>query len=304
MENRSAHNKVVTVGFFDGVHTGHRFLADRLKSEAAARGMISQIVTFAEHPRQIIQSEYRPLLLSTPQDKLAMLEQTGADICTSLHFTRELAEMDARSFMRDVLYGEFGAGCLLMGHDHRFGHDRISDFNTYRRLGEEIGIEVLHCDALIRQNQPVSSSRIRRCLAEGQTAEANAMLGYLYTIKGTVVHGLQNGRKIGFPTANLKPYCELLQIPANGVYSAWAIVRGMKYMAMLNIGFRPTVSSNCDVRTIEAHLLDFDCDIYGEELSLSFVSYIRPERRFDGLESLAGQLCIDRDNVRTALEHF
>lgn len=301
MKDNTIHNKAVTVGFFDGVHTGHRHLADRLKKEAEERGMLSQIVTFTEHPRQIIQTEFNPLLLSTPQNKLAMLEQTGIDICTSLHFTGELAEMDARSFMQHVLYEELGAGCLLMGHDHRFGHDCITDFNAYRKIGENIGIEVLHSDALLYKDLPVSSSRIRKCLAEGQCDEANDMLGYIYSISGTVVHGLQNGRKMGFPTANLKPYCEYLQIPANGVYAAWATVRGHSYKAMLNIGFRPTINQTGTARTIEAHLLDFDCDIYDEELSLSFVSYIRPERRFDSMKALASQLSMDRDAVRATL---
>lgn len=301
MATEARHRYAVTVGFFDGVHKGHRFLIDTLKETACKYGLLSQIVTFAEHPRQILQSDYVPLLISTPEDKIRMLKETGADLCTTLHFTPEMASKDARTFMADILQKELGADLLLVGHDHRFGHDNISNFETYREIGTELGLKVLQAEALMWKDKPVSSSRIRSSLSLGNVFEATEMLGYCYSISGTVVHGLKNGRKIGFPTANLGPHCELLQIPANGVYAAWADIDGKRYKSMLNIGFRPTISSGEERRTIEAHLLNFNRDIYGQELRLSFVEYIRPERRFESLEALAAQLSADRRTVSDTL---
>ncbi len=301
MERNYNNLYAVTVGFFDGVHAGHRYLVDELKGIAAERGLKSRIVTFTEHPRQVIQSDYKPLLLSPPEDKLRMLDNTGVDLCTALHFDMQMAVMDAETFMREVLYERLGARCLLMGHDHKFGHDNIPDFNTYRKIGEGIGIEVIQAKAFIWNGRPVSSSRIRTCLSSGEVEDATEMLGYHYTLKGTVVHGLKNGRKMGFPTANLGPYCELMQIPVNGVYAALASVQGQTFKSMLNIGYRPTVNGDASTRTIEAHLLDFNRDIYGEELSLSIVDYLRPERRFDSLQALSAQLTKDRDTISQIL---
>lgn len=285
-----------TIGFFDGVHLGHVHLLEELKSIAQQRGLKSMAVTFPEHPRQILQSDYRPRLLSTPDDKMRLLEQTGIDYCFPLHFTSALAVLDAETFMTDFLQKRLGVSTLLVGHDHHFGHDTSLTVDDYRHIGDRIGMEVIPADAYLYQGTPVSSSRIRRELVAGNVKAANEMLGYRYTISGTVIHGLQNGRKMGFPTANLGPYCEFMQIPADGVYSALAAVDGETWPAMLNIGFRPTFQGNA--RTIEAHLLGFDRDIYFHELKLEFVDYLRPERRFSSPQQLAAQLEADRDKVR------
>lgn len=285
-----------TIGFFDGVHLGHVHLLEELKSIARQRGLKSMAVTFPEHPRQILQSDYRPRLLSTPDDKMRLLEQTGIDYCFPLHFTSALAMLDAETFMTDFLQKRLGVSTLLVGHDHHFGHDTSLTIDDYSHIGDRIGMEVIPADAYLYQGTPVSSSRIRRELVAGNVKAANEMLGYRYTISGTVIHGLQNGRKMGFPTANLGPYCEFMQIPADGVYSALATVDGETWPAMLNIGFRPTFHGNA--RTIEAHLLGFDRDIYFHELKLEFVDYLRPERRFSSPQQLAAQLEADRDKVR------
>ncbi len=285
-----------TIGFFDGVHLGHVHLLEELKSIARQRGLKSMAVTFPEHPRQILQSDYRPRLLSTPDDKMRLLEQTGIDYCFPLHFTSALAVLDAETFMTDFLQKRLGVSTLLVGHDHHFGHDTSLTVDDYRHIGDRIGMEVIPADAYLYQGTPVSSSRIRRELVAGNVKAANEMLGYRYTISGTVIHGLQNGRKMGFPTANLGPYCEFMQIPADGVYSALATVDGETWPAMLNIGFRPTFQGNA--RTIEAHLLGFDRDIYFHELKMEFVDYLRPERRFSSPQQLAAQLEADRDKVR------
>ena len=164
---------------------------------------------------------------------MRQLEQTGIDYCFPLHFTTALAALDAETFMTDFLQKKLGVSTLLVGHDHHFGHDTDLGIDDYRRIGEKIGMEVIPADAYLYEGTPVSSSRIRRELVAGNVKAANAMLGYRYTISGTVIHGLQNGRKMGFPTANLGPYCEFMQIPADGVYSALAKVDGETWPAML-----------------------------------------------------------------------
>lgn len=291
----------VTVGFFDGVHCGHRYLLECLRKAAADRGLKSMIVTFSESPRQILRPECKVFLLNTPEDKIGRLQNCGIDVCQVIHFTPELASMDARSFMSEILYGQLGVRCIVLGYDHKFGHDRITNLSTYRKIGDEIGIEVIPSEPLIWTGAPVSSTRIKKNLECGYIREATEMLGYRYSINGIVVHGLKNGRKMGFPTANLEPHCNILQIPANGVYAALATVGGKTYKSMLNIGFRPTINGDNTKLTIEAHLLDFDQDIYGEELSLSFVDYIRPERRFDSMEQLSAQLADDREHINRTL---
>lgn len=288
-----------TIGFFDGVHLGHVHLLRQLMDAAAKRSLKSMAITFPEHPRQILQSDYRPRLLSTPEDKMKLLEATGIDYCFPLHFTTALAAMDARSFMTDFLQKRLGVDMLLVGHDHHFGHDTNLGIDDYRRIGSEIGMEVIPADAFLYKDSPISSSRIRRELVAGNVKDAGEMLGYRYTISGTVIHGLQNGRKMGFPTANLGPYCEFMQIPADGVYAALARIDGETWPAMLNIGFRPTFEGKA--RTIEAHILDFDRDIYFHELTLEFVEFLRPERRFSSPQELAAQLEADRNKVRQTL---
>jgi len=288
-----------TIGFFDGVHLGHVHLLRQLMDAAAKHGLKSMAITFPEHPRQILQSDYRPRLLSTPEDKMKLLEKTGIDYCFPLHFTSALAAMDARSFMTDFLQKRLGVDMLLVGHDHHFGHDTNLGIDDYRRIGSEIGMEVIPADAFLYQGSPISSSRIRRELVAGNVKEANDMLGYRYSISGTVIHGLQNGRKMGFPTANLGPYCEFMQIPADGVYAAFATVDGEVWPAMVNIGFRPTFEGKA--RTIEAHLLGFDRDIYFHDLTLDFVEFLRAERRFDSPQELAAQLDADRRKVHETI---
>ncbi len=285
-----------TIGFFDGVHRGHIHLIDELSEIATEENLHSMVVTFPEHPRQILQSDYKPLLLSTPEEKIMRLEQTKADMCFPLHFTKTLSQMDAYTFMKEFLQKKLGVQLLLVGHDHHFGCDKDKSLEDYKKIGDEIGMKVIGASALQFDGKPISSSRIRRKLAAGNIEKANNMLGYLYSISGTVVHGMQNGRKMGFPTANLGPYCDLMQIPCNGVYSAIASVDGASYPAMVNIGFRPTFNGQ-DNRTIEAHILNFSEDIYFKPLTLQFVSYIRSERKFNSPNELAQQLAIDKDTA-------
>ena len=294
---------VATIGFFDGVHRGHRFLIDQVRREAAARGLESAAVTFPVHPHQVLQSDYRPKLLTTPQEKLALLAETGIDTCILLDFTPHLASLSAREFM-EVLQHRYRIRALVIGYDHRFGHNRSEDFGDYARYGRELGIDIRPAEAFRLPDapggEPVSSSLIRRLLRTGDVAQAATCLGYPYFLNGTVVSGRRIGHQLGYPTANLRPDHPDKLIPANGVYAVRVETEGRTYGGMLNIGRRPTLD-NGDDRSIEVHIFDFDRDIYHEPLRLSFIRRIREERKFDSVDQLTEQLHRDATAIRTLL---
>ena len=292
---------VATIGFFDGVHQGHRFLIRQVRREAEARGLASSVITFPIHPRQVLQSDYRPRLLTTPPEKLQLLEQTGVEQCILLDFTPHLAGLSARDFM-EVLKHRYRIAALLIGYDHRFGHNRSEGFDDYARHGRELGIEVLPAEACrLEDGTAVSSSLVRRLLADGDIAQANRCLGYSYFINGTVVGGHRVGHRLGYPTANLLPGHPDKLVPANGVYAVRVEIGGERRGGMLNIGRRPTIG-NGDDRSIEAHIFDFDRDIYGQPLRLEFVRRIRPERKFASIDELSAQLCRDAQEIRALLD--
>lgn len=288
---------VATIGFFDGVHRGHRFLIDRVIEEAQRSGMSSAVITFDRHPREVLQTDYQPDLLSTLDEKLLLLSKTHVDNTVVLHFDASLAALTAHDFMRDVLQGELKVRKLIIGYDNRFGHKRSEGFDDYVRYGKELGIEVIRADAFLPDDVRVSSSVIRTCLREGRVEDANRLLGYDYTIESRIVSGYQNGRKMGFPTANLDvTRCQQL-LPASGVYAVLVRLKdsvGWK-QGMMNIGHRPTF--NGTTTSMEVNLFNFSGDLYGQELLVSFISKIRDERKFDSIDALAEQLQHDKVQI-------
>ena len=302
MENRPS---VATIGFFDGVHRGHRFLIEQVCRAARERDMASAVVTFPVHPRRVLQTDYRPELLTTCPEKLALLDETDIDRCILLDFTPQLASLSARAFM-EMLKRDYHIAALVIGHDHRFGHNRDEGFSDYVRYGQELGIEVLQAQAFYyaatdtEDANAVSSSSIRRFLKEGRVEDAHEGLGYEYFIKGTVINGYRVGHRLGFPTANLKPDSDDKLIPADGVYALRVSVEGDVYGGMLNIGHRPTLNNGTE-RSIEVHILDFNKDIYQQPMCISFVRCIRHERKFDSLTELTEQLRKDEKQVRNIL---
>ena len=288
---------VATIGFFDGVHRGHRFLIERLKEDAKAAGLESTVITFERHPRQVLSSDYQPKLLTTFEEKRLLLSRTGVDNCAVLQFDRQMAQMTAREFMERVLAGLLNVKRLYIGYDHRFGHNREDGFEDYVRYGRELGIEVLQNTAFDLEGVNVSSSVIRSFLQEGEVEMAARCLGYPYFVSGKVMPGVQEGRKLGFPTANIEVTAEKL-IPAPGVYAVTARLEGSAALkpAMMNIGTRPTFGEN--EQTLEVHILDFEDNIYGKELLVSFDRRLRGERKFRSAEDLAGQLRKDAEEVR------
>ena len=378
---------VATIGFFDGVHRGHRYLINKVMETAHAHAQQSMVITFDRHPREVLQSDYQPQMLTTLSTKLRLLHETGVDRVEVLHFTRQLAALSARQLMAQVLKERLGVTTLVIGYDHRFGHDRAEGFDDYVRYGKELGIEVVqsseltvHIDrycppASVSSEAPfasssknskapsseeskapsseipnassevaspveessfkarsfagkwgmhVSSSAIRRLLKEGDVGTADLFLDRPHTITGCVTHGFAEGRKMGFPTANLDTTGYPLLIPANGVYGVWVKIGYADAVmgkceatalagltpempiptiddldgwlpAMLNIGTRPTFDGS--TTTIEANIFNFNDDIYGLPMTIAFFFRLRNEQRFDSVEALEEQLHKDRKEI-------
>ena len=271
-----------------------------MKQYAAERGLASLLITFCMHPRQVMQADYQPRLLSTPEEKCELLASTGADYCAVLDFTPELSQYSAYEFMEKVLKDKLSVNTLMIGYDHRFGHDRKDGFADYVRYGQMLGIQVVQARGLEVKDIPVSSSVTRAFLSEGEVEMAALCLSVPYSISGRIVTGFQEGRELGFPTANLKPDSDDKLIPADGVYAVRVSVEGDLYGGMLNIGHRPTLNNGTE-RSIEVHILDFNKDIYQQPMCISFVRSIRHERKFDSLTELTEQLRKDEKQVRNIL---
>ena len=291
---------VATIGFFDGVHLGHRFLIEQVKELAKDQELRSALITFPVHPRQVMKSDYRPELLTTPEEKIELLKAQGVDYCIMLDFTVELSQLSALSFMKDILQQRYNVSTLIIGYDHRFGHNRSKGFEDYVRYGQQIGMNVYRAQACMIDDLNISSSLVRTHLLEGKIDLSTRYLGYNYSIEGVVVGGYRVGRTIGFPTANLDLRESNKLIPSDGVYAVRVEVKGCLYAGMLNIGYRPTLD-NGSKKSIEVHILRFDEDIYDEKIRLYFVSRIRSEMKFSGLDELIAQLKRDAAFVDSVL---
>lgn len=286
---------VATIGFFDGVHVGHRFLIKELQDWGKELNMPSAVITFPEHPRQVLHSDYRPKLLDTFQEKMERLETTGIDYCIALDFTYELSLYSAADFIR-LLAEEYHVKGLLIGYDHRFGHDRSDGFEQYVEYGGQVGMEVRKASPYDKENIRVSSSEIRRLLQEGKVEMANALLTYPYQLRGRIVSGYKVGRTIGFPTANIEVDSPYKLLPKVGVYAVWVELLGKRYKGMLYIGKRPTLQ-NGDNLTIEVNILGFSGNAYNDEITVSFVYAVREDKTFESVEALREQLERDRQTV-------
>lgn len=299
IDHQSLPPSVATIGFFDGVHRGHRFLINQVKEVAAKDGLCAALITFPIHPRQVMQTTYHPQLLSSPQEKLELLEATGVDYCILLAFTHELSLLSAREFMQ-LLRDKFNIRSLVIGYDHRFGHNRSEGFEDYCRYGKELGIYIERARAYTDGANRISSSVIRQLLKEGDVSCAAQFLGYNYYLDGTVIDGYKVGRKIGFPTANLQVNCPEKLIPAEGVYAVYVYVEGKKWAGMLNIGHRPTINNGKDL-SIEVNILHFNDNIYHREMRIEFVKFLRPEEKYDSIDALIAQMHKDREETARLL---
>lgn len=300
-KNKPTHKPLVaTIGFFDGVHAGHRFLIEQVKSEAERRSLPSAVITFPVHPRKVLHKDYQPALLCGYDEKISRLESTGIDYCVSLDFTVDISKLSAREFMFDVLKKEMNIDTLIIGYDHRFGHNRTEDIHDYQRYGNEFDISVLQADEL-NPLEHISSSHIRRLLGNGEVVKANKLLTYNYSISGKIVEGFKVGRTIGFPTANIQIWEDYKVIPAFGVYAVNVLIKHCKYMGMLYIGKRPTLH-NGDNISLEVNILDFDEDLYDKSLTVEFIEFVRADEKFSNIDELKAQINLDKLNVQKILE--
>ena len=288
----------VAIGSFDGVHRGHQALLNQMVAQARAEGLRTAALTFFPHPRKVLQTLSPRFYLTTLEDRVQLLAEQGIDLIITHPFDEEVRHTRAADFVDQLL--DALDMKHLWGGNFALGYQREGDIPFLRQQGEIKGFTVQTLSELVMQDgDVVSSRRVRQALEEGNTAEVNACLGRLYHLNGRVVMGDQRGRTIGFPTANLAVWDELL-LPASGVYATYARVKGLRYAAATNVGVRPTVDG---VRlTIEAHILDFDEDIYGQDVRLEFVRRIRPEMKFSGLDALKAQIAADVAEVRRGVE--
>ena len=289
---------VAATGFFDGVHLGHKQVIDRLCAVARERGEESLLVTFWPHPRSVLQQDADRLrLLSTLQEKRARCLAYGVDRFEVLPFDRDFSQLSAESFIKEYLSGRLGVTALVLGYDHRLGHDAFASTAEMMETVARCGVTPVRVEAFSRGlDVVISSTQIRRALFAGDVTLAERMLGYCYGLHGVVVAGNRIGRTIGFPTANMQLYEPLKLIPGRGIYETEVETLGCQFKGMTNIGVRPTVGKG-NALTVETNIFDFDEEIYGRDITVRFVRKIRDEIPFPSLEALSAQLAIDRTSI-------
>ena len=295
---------VVTVGEYDGVHRGHRTVIAEMHRMAAERGCATAVVTFDRHPATVVRPDSAPLLLCDLDTKLELLAGTGVDYTLVVEFTPEQAQVRAETFARQVLVDSLQAKVIVVGADFHFGKDRRGDVETLKAVGDECGYQVIGLP-LVKQitgeGEVISSTSIRMALDDGDVEKAHRLLGRPFEVRAIVTPGDRRGRTIGFPTANL-PTTPDLQVPSDGVYAGWyQRPDGTQYPAAVNIGKRPTFYDFAERSLIEAHLIGFRGDLYGEQAKVRFVRRLRGERRFEDVDQLVAQLGKDVVNAAQCL---
>ncbi len=287
---------VVTIGTFDGVHIGHQAILTQLVAEAKKNDGKSILITFWPHPRFILRKDSDELkLLSTFDEKIELLTELGLDYVLKIPFTQEFANLSAADFVEKFLVERVGTRKLFIGHDHRFGNNREGNIEFLLERSKAFDFDVFEISKQTIDDIGVSSTKIRNALHDGEVQLANSLLGRVYSLTGKVVEGERLGRTIGFPTANIQIAEEYKLLPGDGAYAIRANLSGEWYNGMLNIGFKPTV--NGSKRTIEAHLFNFEGDIYGEEIRIEFVRSLRKEKKFNSVDELKAQLNEDKENA-------
>ena len=295
---------MITIGAYDGVHLGHQAVIDHVRERAVAFGAVSAVVTFDRHPASVVRPESAPRLLTDNDQKMELLAATGIDAVVVVPFDADQALESPESFVERVLVNALRTRVIVVGEDFHFGRHRDGNVDLLRKLGAEDGFDVEPIDLVPRADgidEPVSSTAIRRALAGGDIARANAMLGRPFEARGPVVIGDQRGRLLGFPTANVE-VSNGMCLPADGVYAGWyERPGGDVHACAINLGRRPTFYEHADSSLLEAHLLDFDGDLYGETAKVRFTHFLRSERKFDGVDALIAQLANDIASARELL---
>jgi riboflavin kinase / FMN adenylyltransferase len=298
---RPARGTVVTIGAYDGVHLGHRALVNEVRQRADRLGCATAVVTFDRHPATVVRPESAPKLLTDLDQKLELLADTGIDYTLVVHFDDDRSHESAEDFVREILVGCLNAKAVVVGHDFHFGHGRRGNVALLTAMGGELGFDVLGLRLLGDEAAAYSSTRIRALLDAGEVAQAAQLLGRPHEARGIVSRGDARGRDLGFPTANVEVPDEIL-LPADGIYAGWyRRPDGTRHMAAISLGRRPTFYEHADSSLLEAYLLDFDADLYGEAAAVQFTARLRGEERFDSVEALVAQMAADVESARTTL---
>ena len=290
-----------TIGSFDGVHLGHRAMLMELQARARQLGLPVMVVTFARHPRLLFGGSGDRFLLSSNEEKVALLETLGVNYCVMLEFDAVMASMSAERFMKEILKEKLGVELLCVGYDHHFGKPVQGEgFEQYAEYGNKLGMDVFISSPFFVDGVAVSSSKVRRALASGDIALASLLLGYEYSLSGSVVHGARIGRSLGFPTANISLADDMKLLPADGVYAVRVFFDGKEHKGIMNIGVKPTIGKNL-AHTIEVYVLDFSGDLYGKNIVVSLLCRVRGEMTFESVDALRCQINHDVQFVRNLI---
>ena len=302
VENINIKCPVVTIGSFDGVHLGHACVIQHLKEKAANIDGESVIISFEPHPREVLYPREQKIgILTTQEEKIAILEKYGVDHLIILKFTLEFAQQSYNDFVKNILVDKLKIKGLVVGYDHRFGKDRAGNFENLQELANKYGFFLEKEVVFEEDDVNVSSTKIRNALTVGDITTVNRFLGYLYSVTGKVVYGHHLGHKIGFPTANIQVADERKLLPAIGVYAVKVTIEQEIFNGMLNIGIRPTVSNDGQV-SCEVYIFDFSRDLYGKNITINFIDRIRGERKFNDIEELRAQLQKDQEKILKLLK--
>lgn len=294
----------VTIGTYDGLHLAHRQVINKVIALSAEKGLRSFIVTFEPHPQEVLKNKTPDIkLLTAIDEKLRLFEAAGIENVLVIEFTEEFSKTNAREFYEKYIAGGIGLSDLVIGYDHLFGRNREGSFETLKELGNEFGFETHRVEEIDVEGRPVSSTRIRHALAEGNIEEANRLLGYEYGFDGIVVEGDKVGRTIGYPTVNLKPVKENKVMPREGIYCVRVIHNGREYFGMMYHGYRPTLSEGIK-RALEVHIFDFSSNVYGDKITISFLTRLRDDKKFSGKEELIAQIDKDKEDSLRYINEF
>lgn len=298
-------NTAITVGTYDGVHLGHRLILKRLLDTAAKEGLRAVAATLDPHPQIVLKkNNLQPVkLLTSIEERLDLFEKLGIQHTLVIPFSYEFSQTTPEEFIRNLIFEKIGLRKIFIGYDHLFGKNREGNSSLLNSLSAELGFDVIKVEPYIEREMVISSTKIRNSILENDMSSANRMLGYSYFVKGTVETGDKRGATIGYPTANVKPLSPYKLMPGNGVYLVSAEVDGEGFFGMANIGTRPTFTESDQVYT-EVNLFNFDKDIYGKEITVSFLKFLRREQRFDGLKALLKQLAADKKMCLELIEKF
>jgi len=289
----------LAIGVFDGMHRGHQAVISTSADHARAANGTPVVVTFDPHPEKVLRPQHAPHLLTATQHKIALIRNLGVAHLLIITFDKQFAATEPEDFVRQLVTQSKPLREICVGHEWSFGKNRRGNLELLKKLGAQFNFEVIGVPQVRSNGEVVSSTAIRQAVQKGDFAKAAAMLGREYTILGTVTHGDNLGKKIGFPTANLSAHSE--QFPPNGVYAAEARIDGELRRGVVNLGVRPTIATGKSERVLEIHLFDFDGDIYGKDVEVRFVKYLRPEQKFENVDALVAQIRRDVDQAREIL---